>query len=176
MTHRQESARGPADDPRAISIARGVFRNFWRFEAEGAQKTNALAYSFSMVFERVALCANDKLVAVTGRNGIFFPNKPESFHEQCAQYARFAALAQLAVCLAARSPAPLAYLLLAETAWQLPFSPAAALFVSNHGVREGCDDAPTRSVYWPNAQPKLAQVYDALCANVDTVERRSLRL
>ena len=41
-----------------------------------------------MAFERMALVfGGGWLVAATGRN-LFFPNKPDAFHETCAQHAR----------------------------------------------------------------------------------------
>jgi len=151
VAHRQETT-GANDDP-AISISRFSFRNAW---VPGNGWVNAAAYCASALAERAALFCNDKVVAATGRNGVFFPNKPDAFHAACAGYARFSAVAQGAVFLAAGCDARVfLYLVVAETAWQLPFFPAAALFVSNHGA---LDDAtpPTRSVYGGGA-------FDALC-------------
>ena len=73
------------------------------------------------------------------------------------RYARFSAACQLAVLTLAHFDArSLAFLLVAETCWQLPPWPAASLFVSNHGVDEsgagvgGAEaDRPTHSVYGP---------------------------
>ena len=164
-SHRQESPGGADDDPNIISIARTFYRNLWRNDgSDGAALGNAAAYAASMALERSALCFNDKVVALTGSNRIFFPNKPDAFHDACADYARFAAAVQFAVlALAHFDPAALAYLLVAETCWQLPPWPAAALFVSNHGVHDdetgvgGADPGrPTYSVYGDDW-------FDALC-------------
>jgi len=157
--HRQEAPGGAAADP-VISIARTSFRNLWGDDVAW----NALCYAASSVSERAALCANDKVVALSGSNAFFFPNKPDEFHATCASYARFAALWQLGVvALAGGDLHALGYLLVAETAWQLPPWPAAALFVSNHGVDAetrgvggAAEGRPTHSVYGP-------AWFDALC-------------
>jgi hypothetical protein len=78
------------------------------------------------------LCFDAQVVAVTGRNDVFFPNKPASFHAAAANHARLAALFQLAVVLTLGWK-PLLLLYLAETAWQCPFHPASAMFITNHG-------------------------------------------
>merc|ERR1711869_103995 len=82
-----------------ISISRFAYRYLWRFDQDDdiGLSRNALAYAWSMAFERFALCCNDKYVALSGSNAFFFPNKPQAFHDLCADYARFSALSQLAV-------------------------------------------------------------------------------
>lgn len=162
VSHRQETPGGVEEDPGTISISRFAYRNLWT-ENDVA---NALVYSWSMLAERASLGMHDKLVALTGFN-LFFPNKPESFHEKCATYARCAALVQLAV-FAMGGWRGLGYLLVSETAWQLPFFPASSLFFSNHGLREhdgkgvgGADDGyPTHSVYG-------SPLFDFLCCNAN---------
>lgn len=158
--HRQDSPNGKVDDPRIISISRFAYRNLWGH----GPLANKLVYASSTLFERFALACNDKLVAVTGSN-FFFPNKPRDFHDKCANYARFTALVQACLFVAGGWHA-LAYLLVAETAWQLPFFPASALFYSNHGVRDdgrsvgGATQWPTNSVYG-------SFFFDLLCWNAN---------
>ncbi|CAH0370767.1 unnamed protein product [Pelagomonas calceolata] len=162
-SHRQESTNGAADDgggiigDMTISISRFAYRYLWRFDQDDdiGLSRNALAYAWSMAFERFALCCNDKYVALSGSNAFFFPNKPQAFHDLCADYARFSALCQLAVfALSGFDGRSLLFLLVAETIWQVPPLPTAALFVSNHGVDDegygvggAAPDRPTHSVY-----------------------------
>lgn len=170
-SHRQESPHGAADDGGGvlggvtISISRFAYRYLWRFDPDdGVEATNALAYAWSMAFERFALCCNDKYVALSGSNAFFFPNKPQAFHDRCADYARFAATTQFTLfALSGFDARSLLFLLVAEMIWQVPPLPTAALFVSNHGVDSAgrgvggaAKDRPTHSVYgdpW----------FDALC-------------
>ena len=117
-----------------------------------------------MAFERFALCCNDKYVALSGSNAFFFPNKPQAFHDLCADYARYSALCQLTIfALSGFDGRSLLFLLVAETIWQVPPLPTAALFVSNHGVDDqgrgvggAAQDRPTHSVYGGPA-------FDVLC-------------
>ena len=103
--HRQESTNGAADDGGGvigditISISRFAYRYLWRFDQDDdiGMSRNALAYAWSMAFERFALCCNDKYVALSGSNAFFFPNKPRAFHDLCADYARYSALCQLTI-------------------------------------------------------------------------------
>ena len=169
-SHRQDSPGGGDDDPACISIARASYRTLWNNGGSDlAALGNAAAYALSMSLERAALCGNDKLVALTDSNRLFFPNKPAAFHEMCGSYARLAALAQCGVVVLAHGDLhALAYLLVAETAWQVPPWPAASLFVSNHGVHDdgagvggaGPADRPTYSVYGGG-------LFDALCFNAN---------
>lgn len=143
-----------------VSISRTFYALGWRNGQAGAAVPagiNALTYATSMVFERAALCFNEKLVAVLGRN-LFFPDKPAEFHRDCAEYAR-ASLAIHAALLALWGPKALLWLFLAEVGWQLPVHPASAMFVSNHPSLdrpggEGCQ--PTASIY-------LGAWFDWLC-------------
>ena len=57
-------------------------------------------YSFSMTFERAALCVNDKVVALVGHN-FFFGAKPQEFHDGCAAFARANAETHLALLICA---------------------------------------------------------------------------
>ena len=58
---------------------------------------NAAIFGLSMSFERAALVFGGAVVpALTGRN-FFFPNKPQAFHDLCADYARYSALCQLTI-------------------------------------------------------------------------------
>jgi len=104
-------------------------------------------YSFSMTFERAALCVNDKVVALVGHN-FFFGAKPQEFHDGCAAFARANAATHLALLLCA-GPKALVWLFLAEVGWQLPVHPSCVMFVSNHPSLEqpggGCQ--PTASIY-----------------------------
>ena len=150
----------------------------------GAVLQNGLVFTFSMAFERLALCVNDKVVALVGRN-FFFPHKPDDFHAVCAKYSRASALLH-ATLLFAAGPHALLWLYLSEIGWQLPFHPASAMFVSNHpsleapvggsvggsvvksvgksvggSVGEGLGCQPTASVYLDG--PWDGRWYDWLC-------------
>jgi len=96
---------------------------------------NAIAFTSSFLFERIMLVFNDGIVALTGRN-FFFPNKPDSFHKECATYCRCAVMVRAALCiLGGFSWKPLVFLYLCETLWSLPPHPACAMFVTNHGSK-----------------------------------------
>mmetsp|Transcript_13651 Transcript_13651/g.18197 ORF Transcript_13651/g.18197 Transcript_13651/m.18197 type:complete len:440 (-) Transcript_13651:772-2091(-) len=178
--HRQYVDMITNDQGPPISIARLVFKNCWR---PGNSFINAFAYSMSMLFERAAVCLNDKWVAISGSNRFFFKNKPDEFHNKCATYARYTSLIQLALFLVS-GPTALLYLLLAEVSWQLPFHPSSALFVFNHGIEEhrkvtlsssyrrplapstpaaNCHAWPTHSVY----SKKYATLFDLTCWNAN---------
>lgn len=88
------------------------------------------------LFERIMLIMNDFIVALIGRN-LFFPNKPLTFHKEAAKYCRIAVLTRLALCYAAKSWKPLIFLYFAETLWSIPPHPACAMFITNHGSKEG---------------------------------------
>jgi fatty acid desaturase len=100
-----------------------------------------------MAFERAALCVNDKVTAVIGRN-LFFPNKPDDFHRTSAAHSRAQAVVHLLM-LQLGGPGALLWLYCAELGWQLPCHPAFAMFVSNHPSLQapggGCQ--PTASIY-----------------------------
>ncbi|KAH8051435.1 fatty acid desaturase [Aureococcus anophagefferens] len=167
-SHRQDSPGGGDDDPACISIARASYRTLWNNGGSDlAALGNAAAYALSMSLERAALCGNDKLVALTDSNRLFFPNKPPAFHEMCGSYARAAALAQCGVVVLAHGDLrALAYLLVAETAWQVPPWPAASLFVSNHGVH---DDGAGVGGAGPADRLRASGggLFDALCFNAN---------
>jgi len=110
-----------------MSISKSGF-NLWRV---GRPIRNALAFSVSFLFERVMLVVNDLVVALTGRN-YFFPNKPQSFHDECAVYCR-CAVAVRAALWALAGWKSLLFLYLSETLWSIPPHPACAMFVTNHG-------------------------------------------
>lgn len=162
VSHRQETSGGRSDDPEIISISRFAYRNFWGHSL----LANIASYAWSMLTERAALGFHDKVVAISGYN-LFFPKKPLEFHELCASYARYGAAVQLAI-FAVGGWKAIMYLLISETFWQLPPFPAAALFLSNHGLRStdrrgvgGAHDGwPTHSVYG-------SRLFDLLCCNAN---------
>ena len=126
-----------------MSVSRAGF-HFWR---DGEAVLNALRFAASFLYERVLLSFNDVLVAVLGKN-LFFPGKPQQFHDGCARYARVATLLRAALwfCCGWKS---LLFLFLSETLWSLPPHPACAMFVSNHGSKSTADGScvPTASTY-----------------------------
>ena len=156
-----------------LSISRTIYSLLWLDDADDADAHstaaqaraayNAAVFGLSMSFERAALVFGGAVVpALTGRN-FFFPNKPDSFHATCANYAR--ASTALALALAAvAGPGALTWLFWAEVGWQLPVHPASAMFVSNHPSLESpVDDAgcqPTASVYLSSGD---GHWYDWLC-------------
>ena len=179
--HRQDVEKPPPPNATGppVSIARSFF-GFWRNDRPS---WNMALYSLSMLLERTALVFNDKYVAVSGSNSFFFPNKPPSFHLKCAGYARFAAFVQFSlIALNAINhhstglPA-LAYILLAETAWQLPFFPASALYVSNHFLPVASENDQRRlppvdpdddPVWWPtHSVYATSPLFDLLCFNAN---------
>lgn len=142
-----------------VSISRTFYALLWSERLGWVY--NMFVYASSMAVERLALCFNDKVVAITGYNA-FFPNKPDRFHASCAAYARVNSLLQ-AVLLLAAGPGALAWLLVAELAWQIPPHPAAASFLSNHpsiATDDGATCQPTASVYF-------GAVWDGLSANIN---------
>ena len=155
-----------------LSISRTICSLLWLDDADAdAQSTaararaayNAAVFGLSMSFERAALVFGGAVVpALTGRN-FFFPNKPDSFHATCANYARASTALALAVAAVA-GPGALTWLFWAEVGWQLPIHPASAMFVSNHPSLEspiddvGCQ--PTASVYLSSGD---GHWYDWLC-------------
>lgn len=126
-----------------MSISKSGF-NTWR---EGNATWNAAVFASSFLFERFMLVVNDAVVSITGRN-FFFPNKPDSFHQDCARYARCATMVRGALWAAAGWKA-LLFLYLSETLWSVPPHPSCAMFVTNHGSTDdgngGC--VPTSSTY-----------------------------
>ncbi|KAL9187329.1 hypothetical protein ACHAXT_001432 [Thalassiosira profunda] len=110
-----------------MSISKAGF-NAWR---EGKAVRNALAFTTSFMYERFMLMVNDVVVAITGRN-YFFPNKPQSFHDECAKYCRCAVLVRGLLWKLAGWKSML-FLYLSETLWSIPPHPACAMFVTNHG-------------------------------------------
>ena len=117
--------------------------NAWR---KGNACWNAAMFASSFLFERLMLVINDAIIAITGRN-YFFPNKPQSFHKECAKYARCATLIRGAL-WATVGWKSLLFLYLAETLWSLPPHPACAMFVTNHGsTHKDASCIPTSSTY-----------------------------
>lgn len=145
---------------RGLSISRTFFSLLWRDANEEEQENefnwaiNLVVYTISMFFERMALCVNDKVVAMFGFN-FFFPEKPkEGFIDINVNYSRFAAFIHALIFLMA-GPQALLYLFCAELGWQTPFHPGIAMFVSNHpsyysssSSEEICQ--PTSSFYSEN--------------------------
>ena len=126
-----------------MSISKSGF-NAWK---EGNAVWNAAMFACSFLFERAMLVVNDAIVALTGRN-LFFPNKPQSFHNDCAKYARCATLIR-GMLWATVGWKSLLFLYLAETLWSIPPHPACAMFVTNHGSSINVDGScvPTSSTY-----------------------------
>ena len=126
-----------------MSIAKAGF-NSWK---EGKPLRNAIAFATSFMYERMMLVINDAVVAVTGRN-YFFPNKPEKFHRECANYCR-CAVAIRALLWKIAGWKSLLFLYLSETLWSIPPHPACAMFVTNHGssVDESGQCIPSSSTY-----------------------------
>lgn len=132
----------PLGDKRiTLSIARSGF-HFWK---SNQPIWNALMFSASFLFERYMLCWNDVVVALTGRN-FFFPNKPDTFHQQCATYTRCAVALRLLLVVVAGWKS-LLFLYFSETLWSLPPHPACAMFITNHGSKGGEACQPTSSTY-----------------------------
>ena len=75
-----------------MSISKGGFDQ-WKTSTQqpGNLPWNVAVFATSFLFERFMLLINDFVVAIAGRN-FFFPNKPDSFHEECTEYARAASL------------------------------------------------------------------------------------
>lgn len=132
-----------------MSISKGGFDQ-WRIDSGQSENLfwNVAVFASSFLFERFMLLLNDFVVAFAGRN-FFFPNKPDSFHEECTEYAR-AASAVRATLLLIGGWKTLFFLFLSETLWSIPPHPASAMFVSNHpsAVDEATGDCvPSMSTY-----------------------------
>jgi fatty acid desaturase len=137
-----------------FSLSRSAF-SLWK---AGNPLWNGIVFAASFMTERIMLCINDVVVAVTGTN-YFFPNKPPQFHQQCARQARAAAAFRLALVAAATSTAggtvaaawwkPLLFLLLSETLWSIPPHPCSAMFLTNHPSGESGEGScvPSQSTY-----------------------------
>ena len=126
-----------------MSISKSGF-NTW---VQGNAVWNAITFAISFMFERFMLVINDAVVALIGRN-LFFPNKPDEFHEDCTQYARWAtALRSILYLISWKC---LLFLYLAETLWSIPPHPACAMFVTNHPSSSDSSDGscvPSMSTY-----------------------------
>jgi fatty acid desaturase len=135
----QQILGAPTPETFRLSLSRTGFGS-WQ---EGNAIWNAIVFSTSFLIERYALCWNDVLVAITGRNGIFFPNKPDAFHNECATYARCAVTVRGSIFLFAGWKA-LLFLFLSESLWSIPPHPACAMFVTNHGSRTSTSSSTVR--------------------------------
>lgn len=127
-----------------ISISNSGFRA-WK---TGNTVWNSAAFAVSFFVERFAVAFNDILVAIMGRN-LYFPNKPDAFHKDCATYARCALVVRGALWAVAGWKA-LFFLYLSETLWSIPPHPACAMFVTNHGSvldEKSGECIPTSSTY-----------------------------
>lgn len=130
-----------------MSISKTGFY-FWK---EGEAVFNALRFSASFLYERLLLSLNDVFVSILGKN-LFFPNKPQSFQNDCTTYARVATAARALLYFTVGWKA-LLFLYLSESLWSLPPHPACAMFVSNHGSKTvtsangGSSCVPTASTY-----------------------------
>jgi len=132
-----------------MSISKGGFDQ-WKTTTPqpGNLQWNVAVFAASFMFERFMLLINDFVVAIAGRN-FFFPNKPDSFHEECTEYARAASLLRASLLLVGGWKT-LFFLYLSETLWSIPPHPASAMFVSNHpsAVDEATGDCvPSMSTY-----------------------------
>ncbi|VEU41510.1 unnamed protein product [Pseudo-nitzschia multistriata] len=132
-----------------MSISKGGFDQ-WKIDSmeSGNLPWNVAVFASSFLFERFMLLINDFVVAIAGRN-FFFPNKPDSFHRECTEYARAASLVR-ATLLLIGGWKTLLFLYLSETLWSIPPHPASAMFVSNHpsAVDENTGDCvPSMSTY-----------------------------
>lgn len=132
-----------------MSISKGGFDQ-WKTNSQqpGNLSWNVAVFAASFLFERFMLLINDFVVALAGRN-FFFPNKPDSFHEECTEYARAASLLRASLLLIGGWKT-LLFLYLSETVWSIPPHPASAMFVSNHpsAVDETSGDCvPSMSTY-----------------------------
>ena len=132
-----------------MSISKGGFDQ-WKTASQkpGNLPWNVAVFATSFLFERFMLLLNDFVVAIAGRN-FFFPNKPDSFHEECTEYARAASLLRGTLLLIGGWKT-LLFLYLSETLWSIPPHPASAMFVSNHpsAIDETTGDCvPSMSTY-----------------------------
>lgn len=132
----------PGNRTLTASLSRSAF-DFWR---PNQPLRNGIIFAASFWLERFMLMINDVVVSITGRN-YFFPNKPESFHRQCALYARCATLVRCLIWVGSGcSYKSLLFLFLSETLWSLPPHPAAAMFVTNHPSASASSDSPVASL------------------------------
>lgn len=132
-----------------MSISKSGFDQ-WKIDSQepGNLNWNVAVFASSFLFERFMLLINDFVVAIAGRN-FFFQNKPDSFHEECTEYAR-AASSVRAILLLVGGWKTLLFLFLSETLWSIPPHPASAMFVSNHpsAIDEATGDCvPSMSTY-----------------------------
>mmetsp|Transcript_2126 Transcript_2126/g.2429 ORF Transcript_2126/g.2429 Transcript_2126/m.2429 type:complete len:506 (+) Transcript_2126:59-1576(+) len=140
----------PLPNKITMSISKSGF-NQWKtttMTQPGNLPWNVMMFTISFLFERFMLLLNDFVVAIAGRN-FFFPNKPDSFHEECAEYARWASLVRATLLLIGGWKS-LLFLFLSETLWSIPPHPSSAMFVSNHpsSIDEGTGDCvPSMSTY-----------------------------
>jgi fatty acid desaturase len=121
-----------------VSVTMSISRSFFTLWREGHPLWNAAVFAISFPLERIMLCTNDFVVALTGRN-YFFPNKPQQFHDECATYCRCAAAVRLSIFALGGWKAWL-FLTLSEVLWSIPPHPACAMFVTNHGSDTDHDD------------------------------------
>lgn len=140
----------PLPNKITMSISKSGF-NQWKTATTtqpGNLPWNVMVFASSFLFERFMLLLNDFVVAIAGRN-FFFPNKPDSFHEECTEYARCASLVRATLLLIGGWKS-LLFLFLSETLWSIPPHPSSAMFVSNHpsSIDEGTGDCvPSMSTY-----------------------------
>mmetsp|Transcript_6968 Transcript_6968/g.17051 ORF Transcript_6968/g.17051 Transcript_6968/m.17051 type:complete len:499 (-) Transcript_6968:369-1865(-) len=132
-----------------MSISKSGFDQ-WKTTTQqpGNLTWNVAIFASSFLFERFMLLINDFVVAIAGRN-FFFPNKPESFHQECTEYARAASCVRGAL-LVIGGWKTLLFLFFSETLWSIPPHPASAMFVSNHpsAADEATGDCvPSMSTY-----------------------------
>jgi len=132
-----------------MSISKSGFDQ-WKTASQqpGNLPWNVAVFAAAFLFERFMLLLNDFVVAIAGRN-FFFPNKPDSFHEECTEYARAASFVR-ATLLLIGGWKTLLFLFLSETLWSIPPHPASAMFVSNHpsATDEATGDCvPSMSTY-----------------------------
>eukprot|EP00529_Nitzschia_sp_RCC80_P012584 CAMPEP_0113445410 /NCGR_PEP_ID=MMETSP0014_2-20120614/3172_1 /TAXON_ID=2857 /ORGANISM="Nitzschia sp." /LENGTH=570 /DNA_ID=CAMNT_0000336461 /DNA_START=219 /DNA_END=1931 /DNA_ORIENTATION=- /assembly_acc=CAM_ASM_000159 len=131
-----------------MSISKSGFY-FWK---DGSPIANAIIFAVSFMYERFLLTINDVIVAVIGKN-LFFWDKPQSFHDECTEYARGATIVRGLLWLTCGWKS-LLFLFLSESVWSLPPHPSCAMFVTNHGSEmtgDGGNDegrcTPSRSTY-----------------------------
>ncbi|OEU13894.1 hypothetical protein FRACYDRAFT_188442 [Fragilariopsis cylindrus CCMP1102] len=140
----------PLPNKITMSISKSGFSQWKTLTAAqpGNLPWNVVMFASSFLFERFMLLLNDFVVAIVGRN-FFFPNKPDSFHEECTEYARAASLLRGTLLLIGGWKS-LLFLFLSETLWSIPPHPSSAMFVSNHpsSIEEGTGDCiPSMSTY-----------------------------
>ena len=120
----------PLPNKITMSISKSGFSQWKTLTAAqpGNLPWNVVMFASSFLFERFMLLLNDFVVAIVGRN-FFFPNKPDSFHEECTEYARAASLLRGTLLLLGGWKS-LLFLFLSETLWSIPPHPSSAMFVS----------------------------------------------